>query len=213
MKVSIHQPAYLPWLGYMEKVLTSDVFVFLDTVSFSKDSFDNRNRIVMNNVDKWLTVPVRTSGMFGQLYTEIVPAGRWVDSHFGTIQQAYKKSFNYDKYLPYIKDMYDGVFENATLADICWFMLGEICNIFKDEGFEYKLVRSSDLGITGGKTDALVNICKYLDATEYYSGRMGKDYLDESQFEKNSIKLTYQDYEPNHYYSVVHQLMNFGAYV
>ena len=46
MIISIHQPAYLPWLGYFDKINKSDLFVFLDTVQFQKNSFQNRNMIL-----------------------------------------------------------------------------------------------------------------------------------------------------------------------
>ena len=43
--ISIHQPVYLPWLGFFEKVISSEKFVFLDDVQFEKNGFQNRNKI------------------------------------------------------------------------------------------------------------------------------------------------------------------------
>ncbi|MBI3637246.1 MAG: WbqC family protein, partial [Candidatus Rokubacteria bacterium] len=45
MKVAIHQPHYLPWLGYLAKWAAADVFIVLDTVQYEKNGWQNRNRI------------------------------------------------------------------------------------------------------------------------------------------------------------------------
>ena len=52
--MSAHQPAYLPWLGYLDKIKRSDIFIFLDTVQFEKNSFTNRNKIKTKNGPIWL---------------------------------------------------------------------------------------------------------------------------------------------------------------
>ncbi|MEC8406781.1 MAG: WbqC family protein, partial [Actinomycetota bacterium] len=70
MIVTIMQPAYLPWLGYFDRLLKSDCFVVLDHVDMdrnSKTKFTNRNRIRTSRGTKWLTVPVRSSGTSGNL--------------------------------------------------------------------------------------------------------------------------------------------------
>src|SRR4051812_35711692 len=57
MRVAIHQPHYFPWTRYLHKVLSSDIFVYLDTVQFDK-RFQNRNQIKTANGVRWLTMPV-----------------------------------------------------------------------------------------------------------------------------------------------------------
>ena len=57
--ISIHQPVYLPWLGFIEKVTSSEKFVFLDDVQFEKNGFQNRNKIRTYDGEMWLTVPVK----------------------------------------------------------------------------------------------------------------------------------------------------------
>lgn len=210
MKVSIHQPAYLPWLGYFEKVLSSDIFVVLDTVAYSNNSFDNRNRILCNGKEVWLTIPLQKSGKFGQTYQKAFPAGSWKQSHLGKIRGAYKDAPFFNIVFPYLNQVYSKIDEKASLSDICFSMLKDFCELYE---CKTTLVKASDLDVSGKSTGLLIDICKKLYADTYYSGRMGKDYLDESDFEKNSIKLVYQEYVPAHCYSVVHQLMEKGAYL
>jgi hypothetical protein len=58
VRVAVHQPQYLPWLGYLAKWAAADVFVFLDTVQYEKNGWQNRNRIRTADGAHWLTVPV-----------------------------------------------------------------------------------------------------------------------------------------------------------
>ena len=59
MIVSIHQPNYLPWGGYFFKIINSDLFIFLDDVQFSKNSFINRTKVTHNNEYTWLSIPIK----------------------------------------------------------------------------------------------------------------------------------------------------------
>ena len=44
--MAMHQPNYVPWLGYFHKLARCDTFVHLDTVQFPRgQSFGARNRI------------------------------------------------------------------------------------------------------------------------------------------------------------------------
>jgi hypothetical protein len=45
MIISAHQPNYIPWLGYFDRMDVVDQFIILDNVQFTKSIFINRNKI------------------------------------------------------------------------------------------------------------------------------------------------------------------------
>jgi hypothetical protein len=197
MKVSIHQPAFNGWLGYYDKIIWSDIFVFLDTVQFEKNSFTNRNKLkLVNGETTWLMIPLKMKGHLGSSMKdlEIDNSQKWRKKHLSTLQMNYSKAPYFKEVYLLIKDLYDQGHDN-----------------FSDFSFEFlkitldylevntKVLRSSELEIDGLKSDLVLNICKSLKASEYLSGINGKDYLDEKSFEDNNIKLHYQSYNHPEY--------------
>ncbi|PIR50149.1 hypothetical protein COU79_01025, partial [Candidatus Peregrinibacteria bacterium CG10_big_fil_rev_8_21_14_0_10_54_7] len=86
MIAAIHQPNYLPWSGYFHKMVKADVFVFLDNVQFTKNSYQNRAKIKGLRGEQWLTVPVKTSGSFGEMTNRIKVdnSQNWREKHLRT---------------------------------------------------------------------------------------------------------------------------------
>lgn len=61
------------------------------------------------------------------------------------------------------------------------------------------MILSSSSHITQTSTQALVKICKKLGGTTYISGTGGKNYLNIDFFEKENIKVEFQEYKhPTH---------------
>lgn len=58
LRVAIHQPNLLPWLGFFAKAAQADVLVLLDDVPFSRGSYTNRVKVMGRTGPTWLTVPV-----------------------------------------------------------------------------------------------------------------------------------------------------------
>lgn len=198
MIVGIHQPAYLPWLGYFDRIAAVDRFVYLDTVQFQKGSFQNRNKVLTRNGPVWLTVPVETAGkLFSTTLEEIrIDAlQRWQAKHLATLRMSYSAAPMFAKIFPELEPFY--LNPQVRLADFCWDMLQTFNRMLC---IDTKIVRASELGtIEGRKSDLILNLCRKLGATTYLSGSQGRDYLDVASFSAAGIEVEFQNYVPRPY--------------
>ena len=193
MIVSINQPAYLPWLGYFNRVANSDLHIVLDHVQYEKNSFTNRNKIRTAQGFSWLTLPLKTKGRFGKLAintVEIADIPSWNRKHWDSLRFAYAKA-------PYFKD-YMNWLETAYAKQ--WLLMGDVLNecndwLYKCLGIDTPIVYSSDLGISTTKDRLIIDLCLKVEATTYLSGPLGRNYLKPKEFEAAGIELTYHDYQ------------------
>jgi len=205
MILTAHQPAYLPWLGYFDKLIHADVFIFLDTVQYEKNSFTNRNRIKGPQGEIMLTVPVFTKGHTSETLRETRIDNRfnWRKKHLASIYMNYKKAPFFEENYSKLEQLYDK--QEDLLSDFCFnqlqFWLTEM-NFNKT-----RIVRSSELDINSKKSDLVFDLCTYFQASHYISGALGKDYLEEDKFQQAGISITYQNY----HYPVYPQL--WGNYI
>ncbi|MFA6384004.1 MAG: WbqC family protein [Candidatus Omnitrophota bacterium] len=196
MVISVHQPQYIPWLGYFEKIARSDLFVFLDNVQYKEREFQNRNRIRTDKGWIWLTVPVVTSegGRINMSDVRIENSMPWQRKHLGSIKASYAGAPYFNKYYPYFVETLQKKW--LKLSDlnvhIVRFIMSEL-SIVTPTVFE------SELGILTAKTERIIDICKKLNADTYLSGVGAKDYLDESLFPANKITLYYQHFDHPEY--------------
>jgi hypothetical protein len=191
LKISIHQAAYLPWLGYLSRIAESDVFVFLDTVQFEKNSFTNRNRIKTSSGSLWLTVPVLQKGHLSKscFDLEIDSKQDWQKKHLRSIEMSYSKTAQFSSRFLELQKLFANSHER--LADLCYWQLLFWLSQFK---INTPIIRASSLPVYGNKSDLVLALCKYLNATEYISGPLGKDYLNVDDFQQANVLLSYQDY-------------------
>jgi len=197
MIVSVHQPHYLPWLGYFDKIDRSDVFVVLDNVQYKKREYQNRNRIRTAAGVRWLTVPVVTKGRYYQKTGEVEVDNEedWRGTHLRTLELSYRRA-------PHFGPVFDGY--AAALGAKEWTKLCEL-NVATTRFFMERLgiatpVRfESELGAPGEKTERIINICRALGADVYLSGAGGAAYLDGAAFEAAGIELRYQQFRHPRY--------------
>jgi hypothetical protein len=219
MIVSINQSAYLPWLGYFHRIAGSDIHIVLDHVQFEKNSFTNRNKIRTKDGWMWLSIPVKTKGKFGDLNIndlEIDNTSRWTKKHWESIRSNYAKAKHYNEYAPYFENIYTTNWHR--LNDLICEINNYLFNIF---GIKTSLLFNSKMNVEGKKDKLILNLCKSVGATVYLSGSQGRNYLDESLFEKEGIKIIYQDYHHPEYSQVypgfepymaaIDLLFNYGA--
>jgi hypothetical protein len=192
MILSVHQPQYLPWLGYFDKIAKSDRFVFLDNVQYKEREFQNRNKIRSQKGWMWLSVPA-VSGVEGKQKINQVKIDNempWQRKHWGSLKTAYSSSDYFKEYAVFFEETYSKKWE--------WFLdlnVHIITYILKELAITTPISFASDLKITTTKTQRIIDICKKLNADTYLSGIGGKEYLEEGLFEANGIALRYQDFQ------------------
>ncbi len=191
MIVAIHQPQYLPWLGYFDKIRRCDLFVFLDDAQFKKNEWQNRNKIKTDQRWQWLSVPVIHK--FGQKINEVEINNtvQWRKKHLNALITNYSKA-------PYFKEHID--FFETTYAEN-WKLLVDI-NLHFIQYFvkalgisSKKFALSSAYESREGRTERLVGLCKRLAGDVYLSGKDGANYLDLGQFKKEGIRVIFQNYK------------------
>jgi hypothetical protein len=187
--VAIHQPEHLPWLGFFEKMLRADAFVLLDDVQFSKGDFQNRNRVKGASGAQWLTVPVVHK--FPQKINEVEIAGdAWRAKHWKTLSSCYAKAAHFEAFACAFEELYRRTWTKLSDLNVAAIEL-----IARSLGVEKRWVFASELAAEGQKSELVLNICKRLGATRYYSGRAGSTYLDSEAFRRAGIEIVVQNFK------------------
>jgi len=218
MRVGIHQPMYLPWCGFFDRISKCDVFVLLDNVQYSKNYFINRNKIKTPSGWSWITIPVLTHGKLNQLIKDVEVDQKilWEKQHWKNIFFSYSKALFFSEHANFFRDLYAERY--FRLEDV---IERSLTYLLKSLDISTKIIRVSDLEISGKKNDYILNICKNLGADQYLSGPDGRNYLNLGQWQDAQIEVLFHDYhhpvypqlygnfEPN--MSVIDLLFNCGT--
>ena len=203
------QPTYLPWLGYFDLIKSADVFVFLDHVQFSKQSWQQRNNILSKNGKLMLTVPVTKNSAKNNAINnaDIDNSRKPLIKHLKSIRDNYSKSKNFDIIYKELEEIY--IKNNGELMSLNVDLIKYGC--FK-MGIKFDFIFSSDLKINNNKVKGIIEICKKLNADRYLSPIGAKEYIDENNiFEKNNIELIYHKFDHPMYNQ--HNSENFISHV
>jgi hypothetical protein len=195
-RIAIHQPEHLPWLGYLDKARRADEFIFLDTVAFKKNYFENRNRIRTPQGWAWVTAPVLLKGRFGQAFldVEINNQARWAEVYWRTLLQNYSRAPFWKTYGPALEGILLRPWEK--LVDLNLALIGLV---WREFGIATPTRRASTLGVTGKKSGLLLDICRKTGATVYLSGPSGRDYLEQSLFADAGIGIEFHEFHHPQY--------------
>ena len=213
--VAIHQPQYIPWLGFFDKMDRADVFVYLDNVQYIKNEFKNRNKIKSANGPIWLTVPVNYS--FPEKITEVTISQRerWQHKHWQSLISCYQKAPYFKKYRETFTNIFEKTWTHLSQLNI------DVTEKLKDLlAINSKTEIASKMDLPEGPTERLIAICKNFKCTHYLAGADSRKYMDFDLFKKADIKVIVQEFQhPKYnqlfgdflpYLSVVDLLMNHG---
>ena len=185
------QPGYLPWLGFFDQFRRADVFVYYDDLQYDKHGWRNRNRIKTQAGAQWLTVPVRHSGLGLPRIVDVEIDQRtpWARKHVTSIRQAYARAPFLARYLPELEEIVQQAWERLVDLDLA--VTAAMCRWF---GLSRTVVRSSQLDVRGEQSERLVRLCQRFGARRYVSGNAAQEYLDTAMFEREGIRVEWQNF-------------------
>ncbi len=190
-KVAILQSNYIPWKGYFDLIAAVDEFILYDDMQYTRSDWRNRNKIKTPQGIQWLTIPVRVEQRFIQTIRQTEIAGsHWAKQHWKSLSCNYSRSPYFNDMTELLEPMY---LENlqTNLSALNRSLIEFIC---VQLGITTHITNSWDYTLCSGKSERVADLCHQAGGTEYISGPAAQDYLDEDDFRKRGIKLTWFDY-------------------
>ena len=191
MKVAIHQPQYFPWPPYVHKVVSADIFVYLDTVQFTKNGLQNRTQIKTSQGPLWLTLPVKHQ-LGRSIYETEIAEHRATEKHWKTVVASYGRTAGFERWgneLQAILTTKPGSLADIAIASTEW-MLEKL-------EARSKRIRASEIPGTHGHASELVaSICSALGATKYLTGTGALAYLNPKDFAAIGCEVLVQQWQP-----------------
>ncbi len=189
MRIAIHQPQFLPWLGYLDKINRADLFVALDSVQFKKNEWQNRNRIRTARGWQWVTVPVLHD--FGQRIKDvrINQTTDWRAKHLKAMEMHYAHAAHREPVMAGLRAIYRQPWDRLSdlnLAVLRW--------LLDEFGIKTPVRLSSDMQLPEEPTERLIGICRAVGATSYLAGVGARDYMDFKKFEQAGIPVDVQEF-------------------
>ena len=190
MRVTIHQPQFLPWLGYLDKIDQADAFIMLDTVQFKRNEWQNRNRIRTAKGWQWLTVPVLQR--FGQRIDEVLinPTAAWKGQHLRTLDMHYARAPYRDRYLAQLCELY-----SVTWNRLSDFNKATVQWLLDAYGITTPVHSAAEYEAREEPTDRLIDLCRAVGATRYLAGPGADHYMDRPRFESSGVLLEIQVFQ------------------
>lgn len=197
--VAIHQPNFLPWLGWFDKLARADTFILMDNAQFPKTggTWVNRVRMLVNGGPAWVTVPIVRAyhGVRRIDEMEIDNASRWRDKLLRTLQASYGRAPHYGEVFPLLSEWIGN--PTSSLAE---FNTASIHGVATLLGLDTrKLVRGSSLEAEGSATDLLIAMTRAAGGTGYLCGGGADGYQEDEKFQAAGLELVYQGFTPAPY--------------
>ena len=200
MIVAAHQPNFIPWLGYFDKMRKADLFIVVDHVQMERQSFQNRVRIKTGEGERWITVPVVQESRSERIMDKRIDNSRtgrfrWSRKMFLTLKYAYQSAPYFRDYEAALAEIFEARWDR--LSDLNGRLIG-----FCREALAIRtpMLASSSLRIAGSKSDMVLNMCREAGATAYLAGDgASRSYLDVGAFERAGIRVLWQEFEHPRY--------------
>jgi len=190
MRLAAHQPQYLPWLGFFDKMDRVDRFVLLDSVQYKKNEWQNRNRIRTATGWQWLTVPVHYRFPMTIREVEIDEIGSWRRKHREALRIQHARCSFRDTVLPEMDALFDEPYPSLAALNLKVIRL-----LARLLGVRTPLLLASEVpGLPEGADERLIALCRHFGASDYLAGQGGAAYMDLAAYAAAGVRVSFQSF-------------------
>ena len=184
------QPYIFPYIGYFQLMSSSDEFVVYDNIEFTKKGWINRNRILVNGRDEYISFPLKKDSDFLQIRQRFL-ADSWGNERgklLNKIIEAYRRAPNFKFVFPIIETTM--LFQDSNLFAFIFNSLTILKTYF---GIQTPLTISSSIKIdhTLKAEKKVIEICKERKASMYINSIGGVGLYSKEEFRSEGIELTF----------------------
>ena len=191
MKLGIMQPYFFPYVGYFKLINSVDKFIIYDNIQYTKKGWINRNRILVNGSDQFISLPIKKDSDYLNVKERFL--AEWWDNDkrkmLNRIKESYRKA-------PYFTETFE-LIERCLKCEennLFNFIFCSIQELMKHFNIETELIVSSDIPIDHKLKGAekVMALCKEEGADIYMNPIGGLDLYDKHLFKENGLKLQFQ---------------------
>lgn len=188
MKLAVMQPYLFPYIGYFQLMNIVDEFVIYDNIEFSKKGWINRNRILVNGKDSYITLPLKKDSDYLDIRDRFL-AGSWrveKKKMLNRIIESYKKAPYFKFAFPIIEKSI--LFEENNLFKFLFYSLNRIREYLE---IQTPFIISSTLPINHElkAEKKIIAICHAIKADIYLNLIGGIELYNKDNFINNDIEL------------------------
>ena len=189
MKLAIMQPYFLPYIGYFRLMAAADKFVVYDDVNFIKGGWINRNRILLNDQEHLISVPLQGASSNRRInQITLSPKTTWRKKLIRTLEQAYKRAPEFGP----VSQLLDKIINYAE-NNLAAYLLHSLELLKSYLALEVDLVPTSSKYENAALKGQLrvLDICRRENASVYLNLSGGKNLYDSKVFASHGIKLRF----------------------
>lgn len=178
MRAAIMQPNFIPWMGYFKLIEYCDLFIFLDDVEYSKNTWHNRNNLLLRDGSIYLwTLPVTVTSNSTKLNETFVNLKSLkIQKLKSLLVQNYKKSENYEMIECILSVIQDNNIPLSVVNETI------IKHMMQYLGIETPTLKSSDLMVQGVRSEKLIRLLDHTGAKTYVSVMGAQSYMELDNF-------------------------------
>ena len=208
MKLAIMQPYIFPYLGYFQLINSVDTFVILDDVNYITRGWINRNKIMVNGAEKYITIPLEKQSQNKLICDHYFYwDNNWSNKILKTINHAYSKALFYNEIIPILNFLFTDK-GHQSLVEFNFQCLKAISDRLEiNANFEISSTYDPNPSLKG--SERIINLCNKFDAKTYINAIGGKElYAHEDFYPINLRFIKRLDNENN--LSIIDILMRNG---